>query len=181
MLSCLWGHNFLSTILVRQSSCHPSTSCTCDTSFCPAGWGPWSWLLTCGLLFCRFSCSVLYQGLIMHMGATGDNIYLDFFYSSLMEFPAAIIILVTIDRIGRIYPIAASYLVTGAACLLMIFIPHGKLSVLIISQVIKLWGQCCNPLISFWNENKGRALPWQDFKQFQMEAEQTYKEHILSE
>ncbi|XP_021503412.1 solute carrier family 22 member 1 isoform X2 [Meriones unguiculatus] len=76
------------------------------------------------LMYLWFSCAVLYQGLIMHMGATGDNIYLDFFYSSLMEFPAAIIILVTIDRIGRIYPIAVSYLVTGAACLLMIFIPH---------------------------------------------------------
>ncbi|EDL02053.1 solute carrier family 22 (organic cation transporter), member 1, isoform CRA_b [Mus musculus] len=47
-----------------------------------------------------------------------------FFYSSLVEFPAAFIILVTIDRIGRIYPIAASNLVAGAACLLMIFIPH---------------------------------------------------------
>ncbi|XP_052025676.1 solute carrier family 22 member 1 [Apodemus sylvaticus] len=76
------------------------------------------------LMYLWFSCAVLYQGLIMHVGATGANIYLDFFYSSLVEFPAAIIILVTIDRIGRIYPIAASNLVTGAACLLMIFIPH---------------------------------------------------------
>lgn len=108
---------------------------------------------------------MLYQGLIMHVGATGANLYLDFFYSSLVEFPAAFIILVTIDRIGRIYPIAASNLVTGAACLLMIFIPHGKLSVFIASQVTELWGQCCNPLISLWNENKGRAVPWLDFKQ----------------
>lgn len=76
------------------------------------------------LMYLWFSCAVLYQGLIMHVGATGANLYLDFFYSSLVEFPAALIILVTIDRIGRIYPIAASNLVTGAACLLMIFIPH---------------------------------------------------------
>ncbi|CAO2628721.1 Solute carrier family 22 member 1 [Lemmus lemmus] len=71
-----------------------------------------------------FSCAVLYQGLIMHVGATGGNLYLDFFYSALMEFPAAFIILVTIDRVGRIYPMAISNLVTGAACLIMIFIPH---------------------------------------------------------
>ncbi|XP_028628581.1 solute carrier family 22 member 1 [Grammomys surdaster] len=76
------------------------------------------------LMYLWFSCAVLYQGLIMHVGATAANIYLDFFYSSLVEFPAAVIILVTIDRIGRIYPIAVSNLVTGAACLLMIFIPH---------------------------------------------------------
>ncbi|XP_051020294.1 solute carrier family 22 member 1 [Acomys russatus] len=76
------------------------------------------------LMYLWFSCAVLYQGLIMHMGATSVDLYLDFFYSSLVEFPAAIVILVTIDRIGRIYPIAASNLVAGAACLLMIFIPH---------------------------------------------------------
>lgn len=76
------------------------------------------------LMYLWFSCAVLYQGLIMHVGATGANLYLDFFYSSLVEFPAAFIILAIIDRIGRIYPIAASNLVTGAACLLMIFIPH---------------------------------------------------------
>nr|XP_048276705.1 solute carrier family 22 member 1 [Myodes glareolus] len=76
------------------------------------------------LMYLWFSCAVLYQGLIMHMGATGGNLYLDFFYSALMEFPAAFIILATIDRVGRIYPMAISNLVTGAACLIMIFIPH---------------------------------------------------------
>lgn len=88
---------------------------------------------------------MLYQGLIMHVGATGGNLYLDFFYSALMEFPAAIIILVTIDRVGRIYPMAISNLVTGAACLIMIFIPHGKLSVLITSQIIESWGCVVTP------------------------------------
>lgn len=76
------------------------------------------------LMYLWFSCAVVYQGLIMHMGAAGGNLYLDFFYSALMEFPAAFIILGTIDRVGRIYPMALSSLVAGAACLLMIFIPH---------------------------------------------------------
>ncbi|XP_057618580.1 solute carrier family 22 member 1 [Chionomys nivalis] len=76
------------------------------------------------LMYLWFSCAVLYQGLIMHMGATGGNLYLDFLYSALVEFPAAFIILVTIDRVGRIYPMAISNLVTGAACLIIIFIPH---------------------------------------------------------
>uniref|UniRef100_A0A0P6JL06 Solute carrier family 22 member 1 isoform a n=1 Tax=Heterocephalus glaber TaxID=10181 RepID=A0A0P6JL06_HETGA len=76
------------------------------------------------LMYLWFSCAVLYQGLILHVGATGENHYLDFFYSSLVEFPAAFIMLVTIDRVGRIYPLAVSSLVAGVACLIMIFIPH---------------------------------------------------------
>ncbi|XP_044527752.1 solute carrier family 22 member 2-like [Gracilinanus agilis] len=71
-----------------------------------------------------FTGSVLYQGLIMHMGLVGGNIYLDFFYSALVEFPAAFIIILTIDRIGRRYPWAASNLVAGAACLISAFIPN---------------------------------------------------------
>lgn len=76
------------------------------------------------LMYLWFSCAVMYQGLIMHVGATGENRYLDFLYSSLVEFPAAFITLVTIDRVGRIYPLAVSNLAAGAACLIMIFIPH---------------------------------------------------------
>lgn len=70
--------------------------------------------------------SVLYQGLIMHMGLAGSDLYLGFFYSALMEFPAALAILLTIDRIGRRYPWAGSNMVAGAACLASAFIPDGK-------------------------------------------------------
>lgn len=62
----------------------------------------------------------------MHMGLAGSNIYLDFFYSALVEFPAAFIIILTIDRIGRRYPWAASNVVAGVACLASVFIPAGK-------------------------------------------------------
>ncbi|KAM9233297.1 solute carrier family 22 member 2 [Dugong dugon] len=75
------------------------------------------------LMYNWFTSSVLYQGLIMHMGLAGSNIYLDFFYSALVEFPAAFIIIVTIDRIGRRYPWAGSNMVAGAACLASVFIP----------------------------------------------------------
>ncbi|XP_012615136.1 solute carrier family 22 member 2 [Microcebus murinus] len=75
------------------------------------------------LMYNWFTSSVLYQGLIMHMGLAGDNVYLDFFYSALVEFPAAFIIILTIDRIGRRYPWAAANMVAGAACLASAFIP----------------------------------------------------------
>ncbi|XP_045150384.1 solute carrier family 22 member 2 isoform X2 [Echinops telfairi] len=75
------------------------------------------------LMYNWFTSSVLYQGLIMHMGLAGGDIYLDFFYSALVEFPAALIIILTIDRIGRRYPWAGSNMVAGAACLASVFIP----------------------------------------------------------
>lgn len=102
---------------------------------------------------------MLYQGLILHMGATSGNLYLDFLYSALVEFPGAFITLITIDRVGRIYPTAVSNLLAGAACLVMIFISPGEFSAFIISQAIKLWGECRNSLISLWNENKDEVLP----------------------
>ncbi|XP_057595111.1 solute carrier family 22 member 1 [Hippopotamus amphibius kiboko] len=102
------------------------------------------------LMYLWFTSSVLYQGLIMHMGATGGNLYLDFFYSALVEFPAAFIILVTIDRFGRLYPLAGSNLGAGAACFLMIFISHdlhwltivvacvGRMGITIVFQMVCL-------------------------------------------
>ncbi|XP_070317570.1 solute carrier family 22 member 1 isoform X2 [Odocoileus virginianus] len=76
------------------------------------------------LMYLWFTSSVVYQGLIMHVGATGGNLYLDFLYSALVEFPASFIILVTIDRFGRRYPLAMSNLAAGLACFIMVFIPH---------------------------------------------------------
>ncbi|XP_006021971.1 solute carrier family 22 member 2-like [Alligator sinensis] len=76
------------------------------------------------LMYNWFAGSVLYQGLIMHMGIAGGIIYLDFFYTALVEFPAALIIFLTINRIGRRYPWAAANFVAGAACLITALIPE---------------------------------------------------------
>ncbi|XP_026912309.2 solute carrier family 22 member 1 isoform X1 [Acinonyx jubatus] len=102
------------------------------------------------LMYLWFTSSVLYQGLIMHVGATGANLYLDFLYSALVEFPAAFIILVTIDRCGLIRPLALSNLVAGAACFAMVFISHdlhwlnitvaciGRMGITIVFQIVCL-------------------------------------------
>ncbi|XP_010839195.1 PREDICTED: solute carrier family 22 member 1 isoform X3 [Bison bison bison] len=102
------------------------------------------------LMYLWFTSSVVYQGLIMHVGATGGNLYLDFLYSALVEFPAGFIILVTIDRFGRRYPLATSNLAAGLACFLMIFIPHdlpwlnimvacvGRMGITIVFQMVCL-------------------------------------------
>ncbi|XP_062954070.1 solute carrier family 22 member 1 [Cynocephalus volans] len=102
------------------------------------------------LMYLWFTVAVLYQGLIMHMGTTSENLHLDFFYSALMEFPAAFVVLVTIDRVGRLYPMATAYLVAGAACFIMTFISHdlhwvntviaciGRLGITVVVQMICL-------------------------------------------
>ncbi|XP_030172587.1 solute carrier family 22 member 1 isoform X1 [Lynx canadensis] len=102
------------------------------------------------LMYLWFTSSVLYQGLIMHVGATGANLYLDFLYSALVEFPAAFIILVTAERCGLIRPLALSNLVAGAACLAMVFISHdlhwlnitvacvGRMGITIVFQIVCL-------------------------------------------
>ena len=87
----------------------------------------------------------------MHMGLAGDNIYLDFFYSALVEFPAAFIIILTIDRIGRRYPWAVSNMVAGAACLASVFIPDGK-----FREQVALWR--AGPAQSL--ARTSQQLPW---------------------
>ncbi|XP_056423215.1 solute carrier family 22 member 2 [Hyla sarda] len=76
------------------------------------------------LMYIWFSCAVIYQGLIMHMGSTSSNFYFDFFISALVEFPAALIIIVTVDRIGRRYPWAVACTITGLTCLVTAFVPE---------------------------------------------------------
>lgn len=74
----------------------------------------------------RFTSAVVYQGLIMRLGILGGNVYIDFLISGLVEFPAAFLILFTIERIGRRLPFAAANIVAGAACFITAFIPEGE-------------------------------------------------------
>ncbi|KAJ6664554.1 hypothetical protein lerEdw1_006127 [Lerista edwardsae] len=76
------------------------------------------------LMYNWFTSAIMYQGLIMYLGISGSNVYLDFFYSSLVEFPAAFILVLTTERVGRRYPWVASNLLAGVACLVSIFIPE---------------------------------------------------------
>lgn len=74
----------------------------------------------------RFTSAVVYQGLIMRVGITGGNIYIDFLISGLVEFPAAFLILFTIERIGRRLPFSAANVVAGVSCLITACIPDSE-------------------------------------------------------
>ncbi|XP_034018713.1 solute carrier family 22 member 2-like [Thalassophryne amazonica] len=71
-----------------------------------------------------FTSAVVYQGLIMRLGILGGNVYIDFLISGIVEFPAALLILFTIERIGRRLPFATANIVAGVACFITAFIPE---------------------------------------------------------
>uniref|UniRef100_A0A3B4WXU0 Solute carrier family 22 member 3 n=1 Tax=Seriola lalandi dorsalis TaxID=1841481 RepID=A0A3B4WXU0_SERLL len=75
------------------------------------------------LMFNWFTSGVVYQGLIMRVGIAGGDVYIDFLISGLVEFPAAFLILFTIERIGRRLPFASANIVAGTSCLVTAFIP----------------------------------------------------------
>ncbi|XP_030576886.1 solute carrier family 22 member 2-like [Archocentrus centrarchus] len=75
------------------------------------------------LMFNWFTSAVVYQGLIMRVGIAGGNVYIDFLISGLVEFPAAFLILSTIERVGRRLPFATANIVAGASCIIAAFIP----------------------------------------------------------
>ncbi|KAM9355929.1 solute carrier family 22 member 2-like [Pholidichthys leucotaenia] len=91
------------------------------------------------LMFNWFTSAVVYQGLIMRVGIAGGNVYIDFFISGLVEFPAAFLILFTIDRIGRRLPFATANIVAGASCIIAAFIPD---SYLWLKTVVASIGRC---------------------------------------
>ncbi|GCC26661.1 hypothetical protein chiPu_0005079 [Chiloscyllium punctatum] len=95
----------------------------------------------------EFAITLVYQGLIMRLGTLGGNIYLDFFISGAVEIPAAILILSTIERIGRRLPFAAGGLLSGSTCLIAAFIPERVLGLIVGGLVLLL------------PETKGMTLP----------------------
>ncbi|XP_058469751.1 solute carrier family 22 member 2-like [Solea solea] len=74
-----------------------------------------------------FTSAVVYQGLIMRLGILGGNVYIDFLISGLVEFPAAFLILFTIERIGRRLPFASANIIAGASCFITAFLPDSLL------------------------------------------------------
>ncbi|XP_013800884.1 solute carrier family 22 member 3 [Apteryx mantelli] len=102
------------------------------------------------LMYAWFTSALIYQGLVMRLGIVGGNLYLDFFISGAVELPAALLILVTIDRIGRCPPFAISNIVAGIACFITAFLPEdlpwfkttvatlGRLSITIAFEIVYL-------------------------------------------
>ena len=68
--------------------------------------------------------NMLYYGLSLASAGLGGNLYLNFFLISLIEMPAYVIQVYAVNSIGRKKTAIFSLLLTGLACLLLIFIPN---------------------------------------------------------
>lgn len=76
---------------------------------------------------CRFATSLLYYGLSLNVGSFGINIYVTQFIFGAVEIPASMVSLFLNQRLGRRLTQSSLLIFGGAACLLTLAVPQGRL------------------------------------------------------
>lgn len=74
---------------------------------------------------------MVFYGLSLSTESLGGNDYINFFISGAVEVPAYLALLVTLERFGRVRPLALSMSLAGCVLLVVMFIPVGWFTVTI--------------------------------------------------
>ncbi|OWF37560.1 Organic cation transporter protein [Mizuhopecten yessoensis] len=86
--------------------------------------------------------SLVYYGLTLNSGNLSGDVYLNFFFSGMVEFPAYIISIIFLDRLGRRTLHCTSMLAGGIACLSTIFtVLYGGKDLQTLTTVLALIGK----------------------------------------
>lgn len=74
-------------------------------------------LVICGLVFYRFSVSLLYYGITFHLPALSGERHLNFFLGAVVEVISYVLAYIILSRFGRRLPMASFLLASGVICI----------------------------------------------------------------
>ncbi|GAB0089509.1 organic cation transporter protein [Sergentomyia squamirostris] len=72
--------------------------------------------------FCWITNTFVYYGLVINSASFGDNIYTSFILGCLIEIPSFVCSYLVLDRIGRRWTLCSSLLISGFACMCIVFV-----------------------------------------------------------